>query len=120
MTWAQGEQARCRAVYEACVSAWYRARSEGHIVEETDSHERSAGVRWRATGPEGKTALSAFQFAKSNLDHISERVQREAGNEECPTCPKKDSLARMQDRLSALAAPDSRLPIEHDEEPVSP
>ena len=108
MTWAQKEQARCRAIYEAAVSAWYRARSEGHLVEETDSRERAAGVRWKAVDPEGRTALSAFQLAKSNLDHIAERVRREAGDDSCRVCP------RPQDR-PAEYSDDSRLPPERDE-----
>jgi hypothetical protein len=112
MSWALQEQARCRAVYEACVSAWYRARDEGHIVEETDSYERFAGVRWKAVDPEGRTALSAFQVAKSNLDHISGRVRRETGDESCHVCPKRDSLARMEDFIKAIGEPDSRLPAE--------
>lgn len=117
MTWAQEEQRRLRAVYEAAVAAWYRARGEGHLVEETDSHERFSGVRWKAVDPEGRAALSAFQLAKANLDHISERVRREAGDTKCPTCPEKDSLARVADRISALAEPDRRLPPENDEIP---
>jgi hypothetical protein len=114
MTWAEEEQRRWRAVYEAAVSAWYRAKSEGHLVQETDGYQRSAGAKWRAVDPEGKAALSAFQLAKSNLDHISERVRREAGDTKCPTCPEKDALARVSDYISGLAEPDRRLPPERD------
>src|SRR4051812_7866917 len=110
MTWAQQEQARCRAVYEAAVSSWYRARSEGHLVEETDSHERSAGVRWKAADSEGRVALAAFQLAKSNLDHIAERVRREAGDESCPSCPRNP-----EPRDGGVYLPDQRLPPERDE-----
>jgi hypothetical protein len=124
MTYAESEQARCRAIYEAAVTSWHRARSEGHLVEETDSHERYAGVRWKATGPEGRAALSAFQVAKSNLDHAAERVRREAGDESCHVCPKKHALGRMADFISELAEtkstePDRRLPPER-EEPEMP
>ena len=119
MSWAKDEQRRCRAVYEVAVSGWHRARDEGHFVPETDSHERFAGVRWKVLNPEGRAAMSAFQLAKSNLDHITERVQREAGDTKCPTCPEKDELGRVVDKLRAIGEPDTRLPPERDEEAAS-
>jgi hypothetical protein len=109
MSFARNEQDRCRAAYDFAVTRWFAARDAGDIVREDDERERSAGVRWRAASPNGKSALGAFQLAKSNLDHAAARVRREAGDVSCPECSKLPEGPRVD-------FGDSRLPPEHDEE----
>lgn len=114
MSWVHEELDKRRRIYDAACAVWRRARDAGSIVREEDEHERHAGVRWRAVDGTGRAALSGFQLAKSELDHISERVQREAGNTKCPTCPEKDPLKRVEESIKAIG--DQRLPPERDEE----
>lgn len=118
MTWARDELARRRRIYEGAVAAWYAARDAGNIVREEDERERAAGVRWRAADGVGRAALSAFQLAKSELDHAADRVQREAGDTTCQAC--EETARRMQGvataaQLEGLLRPDQRLPPERDE-----
>lgn len=110
MSWAEEEQARRRGAYEAAAAGWHRAREQGSLVEESDNHERYAGVRWKAVDQDGKKALSAFQLAKSELDHITARAQREAGDTDCPVCP---GLKRgwRGDAPEREPQPDTRLPL---------
>lgn len=109
MTWAQTELARRRRIYEAAVASWYAARDAGNLVREEDERERAAGVKWRAVDGVGRAALSGFQLAKSELDHAQARVQRELGDERCPTCKT------LEDRKAEQLG-DARLPPERDED----
>lgn len=110
MAWVHGELARKRRVYEIAVESWRAARDRGNIVREEDERERAAGVRWRAVDAIGLAAISGFQVAKSELDHIAARVAREAGNEACSTCR---TLEEAKER--SLGAADRRLPPERED-----
>lgn len=114
MTFAREELARRKAAYEAACKRWYDARDAGNIVREEDERERATGVRWRAVDAVGRVVLSAFQVAKSELDHIDARVRREAGDLECHTCKPLEKRPGFMPRL--IPADDPRLPPEHDDE----
>jgi hypothetical protein len=121
MTWAQEELGRRKKAYEAACRRWHAAREAGNIVREEDDRERRTGVNWRAVDGVGRAALAGFQLAKSELDHIAARVQREAGDDTCQECEETARLmgnTATADQLATLRPPepDKRLPPERDEE----
>lgn len=109
---------RAKRVYESATASYWAQRDTGGIVAldmslAEDAEEHSKGVRFKCTTPAARIILGAWQKAKAELDAAAYDLQREAGNAECPTCPRK----KPERALSAVPMPDTRLPPEADAEP---
>lgn len=117
--------AAARRAYDIATASWNEQRRIGGIARldrdiPEDSDELSKGARYKCTTPAAAMVMGVWEKCKAELDAAAANRRRDLGDESCPTCPEKDSLARTAERIMALAEPDKRLPPEHDDEAPQP
>ncbi len=105
---------RAKRVYESATASYWVQRDNGGIAPldmslSEDAEEHAKGVRFKCTTPAARIVLGAWQKAKSELDAASNNLRREAGDDECPTCPVRNVRVPIPAREPTQ---DRRLPPE--------
>lgn len=108
--------AGARRRHDIAVRTWHDQERAGGIRRldpdiPAESDEIAKGCRWKAETAAGRMALGMFQKAKAELDHWAAIDARERGFRGCFTCEREENA-----RVTGEPKPDSRLPVERDED----
>lgn len=108
---------KAKRAYDSATRSYWAQRDSGGIVPldmdtAEDAEESYKGVKFKCVTPAAQIVLGAWQKCKAELDAAAADIQRQAGDMECPVCPRKKG-----DGLLPPPEQDSRLPPERDDFP---